>query len=169
MNKDAGASGTSTLRRSLRSSAKCDEHIMKKTERQAATRNLETPGNSSFQSFPDSRISRNMNNLGISLGRDDNLVKSSTIAIKKIEVDRLVVTAKKKLESKNNNKTKNSKLIAHYSDDDEEEEDEERLDAILSHVGGDINEELHEQGYDHILSDLSAVSRKKKSNSAKKD
>jgi len=96
-----------------------------------------------------------MNNLGISLGRDDNLVKSSTISIKKIEVDRLVVTAKKKLESKNNNKTKNSKLITHYSDDDEEEE--ERLDAILSHVGGDINEELHEQGYDHILSDLSAV------------
>ena len=154
MNKDAGASGTSTLRRSLRSSAKCDEHTMKKTERRAATRNLETPGNSSFQSFPDSRISHNMNNLGISLGRDDNLVKSSTISIKKIEVDRLVVTAKKKLESKNNNKTKNSKLITHYSD---EEEEEERLDAILSHVGGDINEELHEQGYDHILSDLSAV------------
>ena len=95
-----------------------------------------------------------MNNLGISLGRDDNLVKCSTISIKKIEVDRLVVTAKKKLESKNNNKTKNSKLITHYSD---EEEEEERLDAILSHVGGDINEELHEQGYDHILSDLSAV------------
>ena len=47
-----------------------------------------------------------MNNLGISLGRDDNLVKSSTIAIKKIEVDRLVVTAKKKLESKNNNNNK---------------------------------------------------------------
>ena len=93
-----------------------------------------------------------MNNLGISLGRDDNLVKSSTISIKKIEVDRLVVTAKKKLESKNNNKTKNSKLITHYSD-----EEEERLDAILSHVGGDINEELHEQGYDHILIDLSAV------------
>ena len=129
---------------------------MKKTERRAATRNLETPGNSSFQSFPDSRISHNMNNLGISLGRDDNLVKSSTISIKKIEVDRLVVTAKKKLESKNNNKTKNSKLITHYSDDEDEEE-EERLDAILSHVGGDINEELHEQGYDHILSDLSAV------------
>ena len=127
---------------------------MKKTEHRATTRNLETPGNSSFQSFPDSRISHNMNNLGISLGRDDNLVKSSTIAIKKIEVDRLVVTAKKKLESKNNNKTKNSKLITHYSD---EEEEEERLDAILSHVGGDINEELHEQGYDHILSDLSAV------------
>ncbi|CAO2210808.1 unnamed protein product [Urochloa humidicola] len=161
--KDTMAPGTSSLRRSLRSTMKNDEHKMKKTEHRAAIRNLEATGNSSFQSFSDSRISSNMSNIGVSLGRDVNLARSSSIAIKNIEVDRLSVTAKKKLERKNNIKTNISKVITNFSD-----EEEERLDTILSHVSGDLNEDVHEQGYDHILSDLSAVSRKKKSNSAKK-
>lgn len=79
------------LRRSNRSMAKNDEHMMAKVARMAAARNLETTGNKSFTSFSDSRISSSMKKVGISFGRDDNLVKSSTVAKKSIELDRLAL------------------------------------------------------------------------------
>jgi hypothetical protein len=85
-----------TLRRSSHAQAKSDDHTLKKTTRMAEIRNLEAPGNKSFVSFSNSRISSNLDKLGISLGRDDNLVRSSTVAIKNIELDRLVVAAKNK-------------------------------------------------------------------------
>jgi hypothetical protein len=88
------------LRRSNRSMAKNDEHMMAKVARMAAARNLETTGNKSFTSFSDSRISSSMKKVGISFGRDDNLVKSSTVAIKNIELDRLALSTKKKATEK---------------------------------------------------------------------
>lgn len=67
--------GGTGCRHSNRSMAKNDTHSMLKAKRLAAARNLETPGNSnSFASFSDSRISSNLNNVGISLGRDDNVI-----------------------------------------------------------------------------------------------
>jgi hypothetical protein len=80
--------------------AKNDEHMMAKVARMAAARNLETTGNKSFTSFSDSRISSSMKKVGISFGRDDNLVKSSTVAIKNIELDRLALSTKKKATEK---------------------------------------------------------------------
>ena len=78
--KHAPATNT-TLRRSNHGQAKNDEHTLEKAARMAATRNLE--GNQSFASFSDSRFSSNLDNIGVSLGRDDNVIRSSTIAIKK--------------------------------------------------------------------------------------
>jgi hypothetical protein len=73
-----------------------------KTERMPKSRNLETAGNSSsFLSFSNSRISSNMNSIGISLGRDENVVSSSIVSIKNIEIDRISVSRMKKLENKN--------------------------------------------------------------------
>ena len=107
-----------TLRRSNRMQARNDEHTLKKTTRLAERRNVE--GNQSFASFFDSRISSNLDKLGISLGRDDNVIKSSTIAIKNIEIDRLVVAAKKKVENKNkrNVKKNSTSNITDFSDDE---------------------------------------------------
>jgi hypothetical protein len=68
----------------------------------AEIRNLEAPGNKSFVSFSNFRISSNLEEIGISLGRDDNVVRSLTVAIKNIEIDRLVVTAKNKKQRKDN-------------------------------------------------------------------
>lgn len=74
-------SGT-TLKRSNRPAAKSNEHTLK-AERRAATKNLEKPGNSkSFELFSDSRICSNLNNVGISLGRDNKVISSSVVAIK---------------------------------------------------------------------------------------
>ena len=129
-----------------------------------ATWNLE--GNQSFASFSDSHFSSNLDNIGISLGRDDNVIRSSTIVIKNIEIDRLVVTAKKKVENKykSNVKNKSTSNIRDFSD----EKGEERREAVLNHVCGDINEDSLEQEYDHVFSDLNPIPRKKKSTSATK-
>ena len=110
-----------TLRRSNRMQARNDEHTLKKTTRLAERRNLE--GNRSFASFSDSRISSNLDKLGVSLGRDDNFIKSSTIAIKNIEIDRLVVTTRNKVENKNkkNVKINSTSNITDFSDDEGEE------------------------------------------------
>jgi hypothetical protein len=90
------------LRRSNRSTARADEHTLMKTERMSKSRNLEFAGNSSsFLSFSNSRISSNMNNIGISLGRDDNVVSPSIVSIKNIKIDRISVSRMKKLENKN--------------------------------------------------------------------
>ena len=161
--KHAPATNT-TLRRSNHGQAKNDEHTLEKAARMAATRNLE--GNQSFASFSDSRFSSNLDNIGVSLGRDDNVIRSSTIAIKNIEIDRLVVAAKKKVENKdkNNVKNKSASNITDFSD----EKGEERREAVLNHVCGDINEDSLEQEYDHVFSDLNPIPRKKKSTSATK-
>jgi hypothetical protein len=70
------------LRRNNRALTKSDEHTLKKTTRMAKIRNLEAPGNKSFVSFSNSRISSNLDKVGISLGGDDNIVIASTVAIK---------------------------------------------------------------------------------------
>ena len=129
-----------------------------------ATWNLE--GNQSFASFSDSRFSSNLDNITVSLGRDDNVIRSSTTAIKNIEIDRLVVTAKKKVENKykSNVKNKSTSNITDFSD----EKGEERREAVLNHVCGDINEDSLEQEYDHVFNDLNPIPRKKKSTSATK-
>ena len=100
------------------------------------------------------------------MGRDDNVIKSSTIAIKNIEIDRLVVTTRKKVENKNkkNVKINSTSNITDFSDD----EGEERLEAVLNHVSGDINEDSLEQNFDRVFSYLNHVPRKKKSNSVTK-
>jgi hypothetical protein len=154
-----------TLRRSNRAQAKSDEHTLKKTTRMAEIRNLETPGNKSFVPFSNSRISSNLEKLGISLGRDDNVIRSSAIAIKNIEIDRLVVTANNKKQHKDSNKNnKGFPNITDYSD----EEREERLEMTLNHNCGDICEESQKQDYKDILCDLKDVPRKSKSSSANK-
>jgi hypothetical protein len=91
-----------TLWRSNRHQANKDEHTLEKTARMAQIRNLENSGNKSFISFSDSRISSNLDKLGISLGRDDNGIRCSTVAIKNIEMDRLVVSASHRSKNKNN-------------------------------------------------------------------
>jgi hypothetical protein len=70
-----------------------------------------------------------MNNIGISLGRDDNVVSSSIVSIKNIENDRISVSGMKKLENKKIKRiySKIVHTILNYSDNDEEI----RLDAIL--------------------------------------
>jgi hypothetical protein len=153
------------LRRSNRTQTKSDEHTLEKTTRMAEIRNLKAPGTKSFVSFPNSRISSNLDKPGISLGRDDNVIRSSTVAIKNIEIDRLVVTAKNKKQQKDNSKNnKKSPTITDYND----EERDERLEATLNHICGDINEEAQEQHYENICCDLKAVPRKSKLSSANK-
>jgi hypothetical protein len=131
----------------------------------AQIRNLENPGNKSFISFSDSRISSNLDKLGISLGIDDNGIRCSTVAIKNIEMDILVVYASHRSKNKNNT-TKNSKYstIIDYSDDEEEE----RLEETFNHICGDIYGDPQEHSHDHDLCDLKVVPRKKKSGSANK-
>jgi len=84
-----------TIHRSSRSKAKADEHTLQKTERMAAKKNLESPG-TSFTSFFDSRIVSNLGKVSINLGSSDDIVKASTVSIKNLEIDKLVVHANKK-------------------------------------------------------------------------
>jgi hypothetical protein len=137
------------LRRSSRASATSDEHTLHKVERLAAKKNLEHAGNS-FSSFPDSHIISNLGRVGI------NLRSSDVVAIKNLEVDRLVLAAKYK---KNNSKGYKSNL---ESDD----ELEARLEDVLSHACGNLNEKALDMEKDQII-DLSPVRRKKKYNNAK--
>jgi hypothetical protein len=146
-----------TLRRSERSKSTADVHILQKAEKVAAKKNLESPG-MSFTSFSYSKIVENLGKIGINLGSSEDLVRSSTVAIKNLEVDRMVVYANRK---KNKNK-KNPKPFLPESDD----EKDARLDAILRHVCGKSNENVRVLENDLIL-DLSPVDRKKRSSFAK--
>ena len=84
-------------------------------------------------------------------------MKASAVAIKNQEVDKMVVAAKNK---------KKSNLNSKKLQDESEDERDARLDAVHSHVGGDLNENMQDQEYDHII-DLSPVHQKKKSCAAK--
>jgi hypothetical protein len=84
-----------TLRRSERAKSTADEHILQKTEKLAAKKNLESPG-TSFTSFSDSKIAENLGKIGINLGSSEDLVRSSTVAIKNLEVDRMIMHANNK-------------------------------------------------------------------------
>ena len=83
-----------TLRRSARSKAKADEHTLEKTAHMAAKKNLET--GISFTSFSDSHVLANLGRVGFKLGQPDEIVKASTVTIKNLEIDRMVVLANKK-------------------------------------------------------------------------
>jgi hypothetical protein len=107
-----------TLRRSSRNAGKADEHILRKTERQAHKKNLE--GNS-FSSFSDSHIISNLCRIVI------NLATSDVAFFKNLEVERLVLSANKNIKVKATNQ---------ISDD----EREERLEEVLNHVCGNLNE-----------------------------
>jgi hypothetical protein len=133
-----------TLRRSSRNAGKADEHTLLKTQRMAKKKNLE--GNS-FSSFSDSRIISNLGRVGI------NLNTSDVVFIKKLEVDRLVLSAKK-----------HAKFVTTNLESDDERE--ERLEAVLGHACGNLNESLLDMENDQIL-DLSPIRRKKKYNNAK--
>jgi hypothetical protein len=146
-----------TLRRSERSKSSADMHILQKAGKVAAKKNLESPG-MSFTSFSDSKIAENLGRIGINLGSTEDLVRSSTIAIKNLEIDRMVVHAN----NKKNKLKKTSKPLLPESDD----EKEARLDAILGHVCGKSNENVRVLENDLIL-DLSPVDRKKRSSVAK--
>jgi len=104
----------------------------------------------------DSQITSNLDRVGINLGSSDVIVKASAVAIKNQEVDKMVVAAKNKKSNLNSKKLQ----------DESEDERDARLDAVLSHVGGDLNENLQDQKYDHII-DLSPVDRKKMLSAAK--
>jgi len=91
---DDAALKPTTLRRSARSKAKADEHTLEKTAHMAAKKNLE-PG-TSFTSFSDSHVLANLGRVGFKLGWTDEIIKASTVAIKNLEIDRLVVLANKK-------------------------------------------------------------------------
>ena len=94
----------SPLRRSNRhavsadGSSPTDEHSLVKAMRRQAPRNLDTtPGTSSpqsFLSFSNTRISSNLKNVGISMGRNDNEINMSVGALKHMEIDRLKVSPK---------------------------------------------------------------------------
>jgi len=85
---------TTTIQRSARNKDKADEHTLHKTSRVAAKKNLE-PG-TSFTSFSDSHVISNLGRVGFELGQADEIIKASSMAIKKLEIDRLVVLANKK-------------------------------------------------------------------------
>jgi hypothetical protein len=149
-----------TLRCNNRYQVKKDDHMLKNTARMAEIHNLETTGNKLFVSFSDSRITSNLDKLGISLGRDNNVIRSSSVAIRNIEIDRLVVSATHR--TKNTNKNMNSRkssTIIDYSDEDEEE----RLEATLSQVCGDIHfhGDSQEHSHDHVLYDLKLFQERK--------
>jgi hypothetical protein len=107
-----------TLRLSSRNAGKADEHILRKTERQAHKKNLE--GNS-FSSFSDSHIISNLGRIGI------NLATSDVAFIKNLEVERLVLNANKNIKVKATNQISDDKR-------------EERLEEVLNHVCGNLNE-----------------------------
>jgi hypothetical protein len=113
----------------------------------------------SFTSNSDHDISSKVVNLGISMGRNKSIIDSSITVIKNIEIDRLKVAAKEKL-NKNKSISQNINLV---------EEDEDQLDALLDHACGNFQERMHEEGYDHICCELNAIPRKNKSNSIKKN
>ena len=110
-----------TVRRSARNKATADEHTLKKTARMAAKKNLESTG-SSFTSFSDNRITSNLNNIGINLGSTASAIKSSTIAIKNLEIDRLALQASKKLDK--------SKSKFSHAESDEKEDRQEEFSAM---------------------------------------
>ena len=68
---------------------------IQKTERMAAKKNLESPG-TSFTSFSYLRIVSNLGRVSINLGSSDDIVKTSIVSIKNLEIDRMVVHANKK-------------------------------------------------------------------------
>jgi len=134
---------TKALRRSSSIAVKADVHALFKAE------HLVFPDNS-FTSFLDSKISSNLGRIGINLGSSD------IVAIKNLEVDRLILCANLK---KSANKSK-------CSNTESDDERDNQLETILNHACGDLNENLLDAENDQII-DLSPQRRRKKYNNAK--
>jgi len=83
------------IRRSKRREATADEDSLDKAERLAAMKNLEIPAkngknfNNSVLSISDNAISSNLNNVGISLGSNENDIFRSISEIKSGELDKI--------------------------------------------------------------------------------
>jgi len=83
------------IRRSKRREAMADEDSLERAERLVATKNLETPAkngknfNNSILSISDNAISSNLNNVGISLGSNENDIFRSISEIKSGELDKI--------------------------------------------------------------------------------
>ena len=55
-----------------------------------------TLNGTSFTSFSDSHVISNLGRVGFKLGQTDELVKASSVKIKNLEIDRMVVLANQK-------------------------------------------------------------------------
>jgi len=80
---------TKVLRRSTRTTTMADERTLDKAERLKAKKNLD-PAGTSFSNLSDKHIISNLGRVGINLG------PTAVVAIKNLEVDRLVLHANKK-------------------------------------------------------------------------
>ena len=76
---------------SIDGSSTTDGHSLSKVMLRQAERNLyslvSTPCNKSFFSFSDTRISSSLNNVGITIGKNDNDVRISVGALKHREIN----------------------------------------------------------------------------------
>ena len=152
----AGSSQFTPLRRSKRREATADEDSIERASRLVAKRNLEVDEgkhySNSILSFSNEHISDNIQNIGISIGKDANAVNSSVLHLKKVEKDRF------KLPSTTQN--------CQDSHSDIDDSDCEIDHLALDHLCGDLTEELMDD--DDLNHNLSCKTSKKLSVARKK-
>ena len=141
-------------------SSATDECSLSKTMRRQAQRNLDpptgTPCNKSFLSFSDSRISSNLNNVGLKIIKNDNDVCISVGVLKHMEIDRLKVSPK-------------CSSPLPYPETEEEEPVAAYDGPLLSHLVGALTEVgLDDARLGSMFFDFTASSHKSKSHSSKK-
>jgi hypothetical protein len=157
---------TTPIRRSDRhfssadGSSATDENSLSKAMRRQAERNLDspigTPCNKSFLSFSGTRICSSLNNVGITIGKNNNDVRISVGALKHMEIDRLKVSPK-------------CSSPLPYPETEEEESAATYEGPLLSHLVGAVTEVgLDDARPGSMFCDFTASSRKSKSHSSKK-
>ena len=136
-----------------------DEDSLAKAMRRKAVQNLDNQGTSSspksFLSFSTTSIVAKLNNVGVSLGNNENDISVSTNALRHLEYDRLKVTPRVSSKS----------FVSHL---DEEELHATSDGQLLAHVVGEVSDVgLEEPGLSSLI-ELTASGRKSKSDRSKK-
>ena len=136
-----------------------DEDSLAKAMRRKAAQNLDNQGTSSspksFLSFSTTSIVAKLNNVGVSLGNNENDISVSTNALRHLEYDRLKVTPRVSSKS----------FTSHL---DEEELHATSDGQLLAHVVGEVSDVgLEEPGLSSLI-ELTASGRKSKSDRSKK-
>ena len=137
-----------------------DEDSLAKAMRRKAAHNLDNRGimssSKSFLAFSNTTIISKLNNVGVSIGKNQKEISISTNALKHLEYDRLKVTPRVSRKS--------------YSSHTDEEELHATSDGqLLSHLVGEVSDVgVDEPGLSSLI-ELTASGRKSKATRSKKD
>lgn len=134
------------MRASPRLAKVADQHVLEKAKKQAAWRNLDTPGNDlSPHSFSDHVISSKVCNLGVGLGSNPKQLSNLVALLKKCNMLQLDVQSVCPVD------------VLESSNSQMEEDDYDFENLTLGYLCGDFTKEVLDEDSNHLSCDFQTV------------